>query len=231
MARGRPPKVDDDDIVAAVRPLPQPGRLPSTSEVTESVNKQNASDYDRKTIYRRLDDLENEGEISKIEVGEGRGMSVGWYVPGSFSVDDARPQSESGGSNADLPLASPGNNRPEADRPEGPNLHPRTHSLFELGAALGIATAFAEFLAFILWIFQPLFGILAVHQEAVALSFILGGLGFAFLLLSAIVGIVGVANESIHDVSAGRSAVPLAIDMMWRHPVRTVRSPGREGAA
>lgn len=47
-------------------------------------------DYDRKTVYRRLNSLAEEGEIQRLEVGEGRGKSVGWYVQdASESLSDA----------------------------------------------------------------------------------------------------------------------------------------------
>ena len=87
MAAGRSPQVEDDAIVEVVRSLPEEGRLPSTSDVTTAVNEQHGAEYDRKTVYRRLSGLEEEGRILKVEVGAGRGKSVGWYAPDSVQIE------------------------------------------------------------------------------------------------------------------------------------------------
>jgi len=84
---GREPTVEDEDIVDTLRDWPDGNVFPSTGTVTDELD----ADYDRKTVYRRLDKLEKAGEIEKIQVGRGRGKSVGWYAPEKVQ-EPGRPQ-------------------------------------------------------------------------------------------------------------------------------------------
>lgn len=107
MTRGRSKTVTDDEIVARLREWPRDGKLPSTSNLKESVNDAYGAGYDRKTVYRRLDSLESDGQIEKIEVGSGRGRSIGWYHPDEFYAGDP-PEEPATSSPAGEPMASGG---------------------------------------------------------------------------------------------------------------------------
>ncbi|WP_246985020.1 PRA1 family protein [Halorientalis marina] len=85
--------MDDDDFVAAVEEWPQGDVYPSTSTIKDEIEEAHEVEYDRKTVYRRLDSLESEGKINKFEVGRGRGKSVGWYVGPAEPADTGAPAS------------------------------------------------------------------------------------------------------------------------------------------
>lgn len=77
--------VNDQAFVDAVAQWPKDGKLPSTGNLRDQINEEHGENYDRKTIYRRLHSLESEGKIRKVEVGMGRGRSVGW-APSDFQL-------------------------------------------------------------------------------------------------------------------------------------------------